>query len=222
MKLFLATDAVDDVRWATQRALIDGVVLPDSALRGAASTEASLHWLSDFANAVQTPVFVSLDATTAESAAEDAELLGRAGDQVVIQLPFTEPFIPLIHRLALGGVKVAATFVGSAAQAMLAARTGAAFVFVDVDRIDAGGGDGANVIRQSRALLDGGASDPYLVAVFPGAGASIVSCGLAGADAVVVGAASLRAMIAYPFSDQSLIDPSRRPVHGERLRVAHS
>ena len=33
MKLFLATDALEDVRWAADRALIDGVVLPDAALR---------------------------------------------------------------------------------------------------------------------------------------------------------------------------------------------
>lgn len=219
MRLFLATDALDDVRWANERALIDGVVLPDSALTGAHSADASLTWLGDFARAAAMPVFVSLEATTADAAESEAERLGRAADHVVIQLPFAEPYIPLMHRLASGGVKVAATFVGSAAQAMLAARTGVAFLFVDVDRIDAGGGDSAAVLRQARALLDHGACEADLVAVFPAPGASIVSCAAAGADAAVVGAAALRAMVAYPFSDQSLLDPARRPVHGERLRV---
>lgn len=219
MRLFLATDALDDVRWATERALIDGVVLPDSALSGGHSADASLTWLTDFARAAAMPVFVSLDATTAVAAEAEAERLGRAAEHVVIQLPFAEPYIPLMHRLASSGVKVAATFVGSASQAMLAARTGVAFLFLDVDRIDAGGGDSGTVLRQARALLDHGACEADLVAVFPAPGAPIVSCATAGADAAVIGAAALRAMVAYPFTDQSLLDPARRPVHGERLRV---
>jgi transaldolase len=165
------------------------------------------------------PVFVALDATTAEVAAEQAERLGRAADNVVIQLPFAEPYIPLMHRLAAGGVKVAATFLGSAAQVMLAARTGVAFLFVDVDRIDAGGADSANVLRQSRAVLDRAASECDLVAVFPSPASTVIASAQAGADAAVVGAAALRALTAYPFTDQSLVDPSRRPSQGERLRA---
>lgn len=219
MRLFLATDALDDVRWAHERALIDGVVLPDLALHGGASDEASSAWLGEFARAAAMPVFVALDATSADAAETDAERLGRAADHVVIQLPFAEPYIPLMHRLATNGVKVAATFIGSAAQAMLAARTGVAFLFVDADRIDAGGGDSAAVLRQARALLDSAESEADLVAVFPSLGASLVNCALAGADAAVVGSAALRAVVAYPFTDQSLLDPARRPVQGERLRV---
>ncbi len=222
MRLFLATDALDDVRWANDRALIDGVVLPDSALRGATSLEASLAWLGEFARAAAMPVFVSLDATTAELAAEQAERLGRAADHVVIQLPFAEPYIPLMHRLAAAGVKVAATFLGSSAQVMLAARTGVAFLFVDVDRIDAGGGDSATVLRQSRAVLDRSTSESDIVAVFPAPGATVIACANAGADAAVISAAALRAMSAYPFTDQSLVDPARRPSQGERLRVSPS
>ncbi|MBL0172500.1 MAG: hypothetical protein IPP90_17660 [Gemmatimonadaceae bacterium] len=222
MKLYLATDALDDVRWAAERALIDGVVLPDAALRDAASPEDAMAWLAEFARAVAMPVFVALAATTAEAAEAEAERLGRAADTVVVQMPFTEPYIPLLHRLAQGGVRVAATFVGSAAQAMLAARTGAAFVFIDVDRLDAAGADGSRVIRESRLLCDAMAAETNLVAVFPAAGSALVASALAGADAAVIGAASLHALLAYPYTDQSLPDGTRRSSHGERLRVTSS
>ena len=219
MKLYLATDALDDVRWAAERALIDGVVLPDAALRDATSPGDAMSWLGEFARAVAMPVFVALAATNAEDAEAEAERLGRAADTVVIQVPFTDPYIPLLHRLAKGGVRVAATFVGSAAQAMLAARTGAAFVFTDVDRLDAAGADGAHVIHEARRLFDGMTSESDLVAVFPSAGSPLVACALAGADAAVIGTSTLRALLAYPFTDQSLPDGSRRPSRGERLRV---
>ena len=222
MKLFLATDTLDDVRWASARALIDGVVLPDAALQGAFSTADSLLWLAEFARAVTIPVFVALQGGTAEEAESEAEGLGRASDNVVVQVPFAEPYIPLMHRLATTGVKIAATFVGSAAQAMLAARTGADYVFVDVDRIDAAGGDSAGVIASARRVLDLGGDEADLVAVFPAPGSPVLACALAGADAAVVGAAALRALLAYPFSDASLMDGVRRPVAGARLRVTPS
>jgi hypothetical protein len=102
---------------------------------------------------------------------------------------------------------------------MLAARTGAAFVFADVDRLDAAGADGARVIHEARRLFDGMNAESDLVAVFPSAGSPLVGCAMAGADAAVIGTATLRAMIAYPFTDQSLPDGARRPSRGERLRV---
>jgi transaldolase len=222
VKLFLATDALDDVRWAAERALIDGVVLPDAALRDATSPEDAMSWLAEFARAVAMPVFVALSASSAEDAAAEAERLGRAADTVVIQMPFTEPYIPLLHRLAQSGVRVAATFVGSASQALLAARTGADFVFIDVDRLDAAGADGARVVQDARRVCDVMAAESHLVAVFPAAGSPLVACALAGADAAVIGAATLRAMLAYPYTDQSLPDGARRSTHGERLRVTSS
>lgn len=220
MKLFLATDTLDDVRWASQRALIDGVVLPDAVLPDASAE--SLSWLSEFARAVTIPVFIALQAGSAAEAEHEAERLGRASDNVVVQLPFAEPYIPLMHRLAATGVKIAATFVGSAAQAMLAARTGAAYVFIDVDRVDAAGGDSATMIETARRVLDLGGGEADLVAVFPAPGAPVLACALAGADAAVIGAAALRALLAYPFSEASLMDSVRRPVAGERMRVTPS
>lgn len=222
MKLYLATDALDDVRWAAERALIDGVVLPDAALRDAASPDEALSWLGEFARAVALPVFVTLSSDTADAAEAEAERLGRAADTVVVQMPFTEPYIPLMHRLAQSGVRVAATYVGSAAQAMLAARTGAAFVFIDVDRLDAAGADSARVIHEARRLYDQMVAESNLVALFPAAGNALVSCAMAGADAAVIGSATLRALLAYPYTDQSLPDGARRPTQGERLRVSSS
>ncbi len=222
MRLFLATDALDDVRWATTRALIDGVVLPDAALHGAVTPAESHAWLGDFARAAAMPVFVALDAASAELAADEAERLGRVADHVVVQLPFADPYIPLMHRLASTGVRVAATYIGSASQAMLAARTGATFLFLDVDRIHAAGADAASAVSQTRRLLDASAAECDLVAVFPAPGAALVECALAGAHAAVVGTAALRAMVAYPFTDQSLMDGARRPTHGEKLRVTPS
>ncbi len=224
MKLFLATDALDDVQWATARGWCDGVVLPDAALRTAASPEAAVAWLGSFARAVPVPVLVN--AAEALSGGGDgldhARALGRAADNVVLQCPFTDDSALIMRGLASAGLRLAMTFVGSATQALLAAKAGASLVLVDVDRLEAMNGSGARVIAEARALLDAAALETELVALFPPGPSSMAACGGAGADAAVVGAATLRAMLAYPFSDQAVADSQREPSRGQRLRAGDS
>lgn len=221
MKLFLATDALDDVQWAVARAWCDGVVLPDAALSTAVSDESAISWLATFARAVSVPVLVdAADALTLPGdGLERARALGRAGDHVVLSLPFSDQNAEHMRALSASGISVAATFVGTAAQALFAAKAGARYVLVDVDRLDAMSGAGADVVAGARALLDAAALEAELVALFPAGSASMAACGAAGADAAVVGAGTLRAMLAYPFTDQALAETQRRPSSGQRLRA---
>ncbi len=224
MKLFLATDALDDVHWASARSWCDGVVLPDAALRTAASPEAAVSWLAGFARAVPFPVLV--DASDALSSDESdhaqAHALGRAAENVVLQLPFTEENAAVLRTLSASGIRVAATFIATAAQALFAAKAGAAFVLVDVDRLDAMSTGSAAVIADARRLIDDASLETEVVALFPSNAASMTACGVAGADAAVVGAATLRAMLAYPFTEQAQADAQRRPSAGQRLRAGES
>lgn len=227
MKLFLATDALDDVQWADARGWCDGVVLPDAALSAAASPEAAVSWLAGFARAVSIPVLVDAASVLADPEAgatsdEQARALGRAADNVVLQVPFTADNAAAMRALSASGIRVAATFIATASQALFAAKAGAAFVLVDVDRLDAMGGAGADVIADARRLLDAAQLEAEVVALFPANSASMTACGVAGADAAVVGTATLRAMLAYPFTDQAQADAQRRPGSGQRLRAGET
>jgi len=221
VKLFLATDVLEDVQWAAARGWCDGVLLPDDALRSATSPEAAVEWLTAFARAAGFPVLVdATDALDAGDAADDRlRALARATDNVVLQLPFNEANAVRIRSLSAAGVRVAATFVGTAAQALFAAKAGAAYVLVDVDRLDAMSGAGAAVVADARTLLDAAALEAELVALFPSGSTSVSACGVAGADAAVIGTTALRSMLAYPFTDQALADSGRHRPVGRRLRA---
>jgi len=224
VKLFLATDALDDVQWADARGWCDGVVLPDAALSTAATSEAAVSWLASFARAVSIPVLVDAAGALAEvvhssQGSEQARALGRAAENVVLQVPFTADNAAVMRALSASGIRVAATFIATASQALFAAKAGAAFVLIDVDRLDAMGGAGADVIADARNLFDAAHLEAEVVALFPANSASMTACGVAGADAAVVGAGTLRAMLAYPFTDQAQADAQRRPLSGPRLRA---
>ena len=62
----------------------------------------------------------------------DARELSKLSDSVIVQIPFVEDAIEAIRRLSADGVRVAATLVFNAAQAMLAAKAGAGTVCVHV------------------------------------------------------------------------------------------
>lgn len=219
MKLFLATDALDDVQWATARGWCDGVVLPDAALRSAATHDDAVAWLARFARAVPVPVIVDATDVLADASLQEARALGRAAENVVLQCTFSDGNARIVRELTTSGLRVACTFVGSAAQALLASKSGATHVLLDVDRLDALNSSGATVVAAARALLDGAALETELVALFPMGAASLAACGTAGADAAVVGAATLRTLLAYPFAEDAMSESHRPQPSGQRLRA---
>ena len=108
MKLFLATDALDDVQWATARGWCDGVVLPDAALQNAASPSAAVSWLAAFARAVPVPVLVAAADALAHPATGWSRRAPSAGLPTTscLQCPFTDAnalAVRELTRLAASG-----------------------------------------------------------------------------------------------------------------------
>jgi transaldolase len=137
------------------------------------------------------------------------------GDQIVVALPFVEDGIVALRRLERDGVRTAALFVVSAAQAVLAAKTGASYVCIATDHLESHGQDSGAVLRDTRTLFDRHGVECEIVAV-AGSYTRLVTAGLvAGADAVSVRPDALRSLIGHPMTDravdQMLGEFSRRP-----------
>src|SRR5205809_7556501 len=124
MKIFLASANLEDIRWASHRRLIDGV-LTTHGLIGSEEPEDVREHLALVCRASGGPVLVTAHALTSADAYRDARELAKLSDNILVQIPFVEDVVDSIHRLSVDGVRVAATLVFSAAQALLAARAGA-------------------------------------------------------------------------------------------------
>jgi transaldolase len=91
---------------------------------------------------VQGPVSAEVVAQDAEGMLREARLLRQVHEHVVIKVPMSHEGLKATKALADEGTPVNVTLIFSAAQALLAAKAGAAYVSPFIGRIDDTGHDG--------------------------------------------------------------------------------
>lgn len=214
MKLFLASAAPDDVRWAAGNGLLDGV-FTSPALLGAVDVRDEAAHLLDLAHTGACHVFASVRAIHGPDVHRDARELGRLSDRIVVTMPLVEDTVGVIRRLTDEGIAVGATLVFTPAQALVAAHAGASRLFVAVSQLDLVGHDGVGLIAEVRRVLDASRAECDLVALYPATAAQVAACVGAGADACAVTVDVMRSLLLHPLTDrgvdQFLRDLSARP-----------
>ncbi|MDF1501526.1 transaldolase family protein [Roseisolibacter sp. H3M3-2] len=203
MKLLLASASVPEIAWAVEHGLADGLVPSPSQLVEQRPGDPR-ELLEELARSVALPIYASVSSIDPLDMHRDGRELARIADNVVVQLPLVDDAVVAIRRLSVEGVRVAATLVFSAAQALLAAKAGASVVTVPVDQLDALGQDSTVVVRQIRSVFDRGHVECDLVAAGPRAASGFTACAESGADAAVVDLATMRAMLVHPLTDRGI------------------
>lgn len=218
MKIFLATASLEEIRWAARSGLLDGVLTAPAMLAEERPEGEETEQLLEIVRAAGAPaaaVTASVHAVSAADIYRGGRDLARLSDQIVVQVPLVEDAIEAIRRLSTEGVRVAATLIFNAAQAMLAAKAGASMLGIPVEQLDAVGLDAAQVIAEIRAIFDRDAVECDVMAVRPRTAAQFIACARAGADAAAVAPSVLRALMLHPLTDrgvdQLLNDLSRLP-----------
>ena len=218
MKIFLATASLDEIRWAARSGLLDGVLTTPATLaeeRREGDEAEQLVQIAGATGAPVAPVVASVHAFSAADVYRGGRELARLSDRIVVQVPLVEDAMEAIRRLSAEGIRVAATLVFNAAQALLAAKAGASIVGVQLEPLDAVGTDPAQTIAAIRAILDSAGAECDVMAIRPRTAAQFIACARAGADAAAVAPSVLRALMLHPLTDrgvdQFLNDLSRLP-----------
>lgn len=204
MKIFLATTSTDEIRWAADAGLIDGVVATPTVIVSQSPQADARDVIADIARATRLPICVSVPAVAAGDIVKGARDFRKISDRVMVAIPFIDDAIPAIRRLTADGITVVATLVYSAAQGLLAAHTGAAMVTISTDALESVGGDGLSVIRDLRRAFDHGATECDVAAAGPGSALSFAAAAVGGADAAIVTTDVLRSLLQHPLTDRGL------------------
>jgi transaldolase len=204
MKIFVSTASAGDVQWATEGGLADGVLTSPGSLRDAAGEGEERALLADICRATTGPVCATVGAVTATDIYRDARELAKISDQILVQVPLLEEAVGAMRRLRADGVRVVATLVYSAAQAVLAAKAGAFMVSVALDQLDAVGHDGTDLVRTICTLFAAHGMECDVLAALPRHAAQFAQCAEAGADVVAVTPDVLRALLLHPLTDRGL------------------
>ena len=144
MKFFIDTADIDEIRALAETGMVDGVTTNPSlvAKTGRKFTDV----VAEICKIVPGPISAEVTATDAETMIEEGRKLAAIASNVAVKVPLTEDGLRACRALSDQGTMVNVTLCFSAAQSILAAKAGAAFVSPFVGRLDDVGQSGMELI----------------------------------------------------------------------------
>src|SRR5258708_132525 len=149
MKFFADTAEIAEIRELAETGLLDGVTTNPSLIHK--SGRDFLEVVREIAGVVKGPVSAEVVALDFDGMMREAEVLRKIADNIAVKVPLTPAGLRACKALTSDGSMVNVTLCFSAAQALLAAKAGAAFISPFVGRHDEGGFDGLSLIARVRS-----------------------------------------------------------------------
>lgn len=204
MNIYLKSVYLDEIRKAASAGLADGVAFSQAAFNsGAPQADANEH-LKEICREFAFPVCVSVGAVSSPDIYSEARDLAKISDHIVVQIPLVEDALIPISRLSAEGIVVCATFVFSAAQALIAAKAGASMVRVTLADLEEYGQSGPQTLAKIKNVLDASVQECDVMASSPGTAVQFAECSTAGADIICVTPETLRGLIVHPLTDRAV------------------
>lgn len=150
MKFFVDTADLNEIKDLAETGLLDGVTTNPSLVMKAGRS--FLDLIAEICAVVDGPVSAEVAATDAETMLQEGRHLARIARNVAVKVPLTPAGLKVCKQLSSEGTRVNVTLCFSAAQAILAAKAGAAFVSPFVGRIDDSGHEGMRLIDDICAI----------------------------------------------------------------------
>lgn len=144
MKFFIDSADLKDLKDLAGTGLVDGVTTNPSLI--AKSGRNMLEVIAEICALVPGPVSAEVTATDHATMLAEGRKLAAIAPNVAVKVPLTPDGLKTCRALADQGTMVNVTLCFSAAQAILAAKAGAAFISPFVGRLDDVGSDGMRLI----------------------------------------------------------------------------
>lgn len=144
MKFFVDTADLAEIKDLAATGLLDGVTTNPSLV--AQSGKNFLELIAQICEVVDGPVSAEVAATDYETMLKEGQKLAAIAKNVAVKVPLTPDGLKVCKVLSDAGTKVNVTLCFSAAQAILAAKAGAAYISPFVGRLDDIGQNGMDLI----------------------------------------------------------------------------
>lgn len=202
MKLFIDSGHLQDIEPLVPLGIIDGVTTNPSLLAKEGGDPRAI--VKRICEVVQGPVSAEVVSTSAADMIAEGRQLAAIDDHVVVKVPFTREGVRATKELAGEGIRVNVTLIFSAAQALLAAKVGAAYVSPFVGRLDDISADGMGLIRQIAEIFDAYEFGTEILVASVRGPMHIVEAARMGADVCTCPAKVIEACFKHPLTDIGL------------------
>lgn len=202
MKFFVDTADVAEIRALNELGLVDGVTTNPSLI--AKSGRDMSEAIREICDLVAGPVSAEVTATDVDGMLAEARKLRAIAGNVTIKVPLTEAGIQSCKALSDDGASVNVTLCFSSAQAILAAKAGAAFISPFVGRLDDIGQDGMGLIEEICEIYSNYDFTTEVLVASIRHPMHVVEAARMGADVATVPPSVLKQMFKHPLTDKGL------------------
>jgi transaldolase len=204
MKFFADTADLAEIRDLAQTGLLDGVTTNPS-LVAKSGRSSFVELIAEICAVVEGPVSAEVAATDFETMLKEGRHLAGIAPNVAVKVPLTPAGLKVCRNLANEGTMVNVTLCFSAAQAILAAKAGAAFVSPFVGRLDDVGQNGLGLIQEIVEIYNQypAFTTEVLVASVRNP-IHVVESARMGAHVATMPPAIIRSLASHPLTDKGL------------------
>lgn len=202
MKFFVDTADVAAIRELNDLGMVDGVTTNPSLIlkSGRDITEVT----REICDIVEGPVSAEVVSTEAKEMIREGKVLAAIAPNIAIKVPLTWDGLTACKAFASEGHKVNVTLCFSAAQAILAAKAGAAFISPFIGRLDDINLDGMQLIEDIRVIYDNYDFSTEILAASIRSVNHITDVARIGADVITAPPNVIKAMASHPLTDKGL------------------
>ena len=145
MKFFIDTAEIKEISGLMPTGLVDGITTNPSLI--AKQGKDMKEIIKSICNIVKGPVSAEVTATDYTNMLKEGEYLASIAKNIAVKVPLTQDGLKTCRALSDKGFMVNVTLCFSAAQAVLAAKSGATFISPFIGRLDDIGVDGISLIE---------------------------------------------------------------------------
>jgi transaldolase len=202
MQLFVDTADTALIAELAQTGLVDGVTTNPTLIAKAGRPMAEV--IAEICGLVEGPVSAEVAAVEAAQMIREGEHLAKIATNVAVKLPLTWDGLKATAELSRQGIQVNVTLCFTAAQALLAAKAGAAFISPFIGRLDDYGADGMELIREIRAIYDNFDFDTDILAASIRTSNHVKDAAIAGADCATIPPGVFKDLVKHPLTEKGL------------------
>lgn len=204
MRFFIDTANVEEIRMANEMGIICGVTTNPSLI--AKEGRDFKQVIGEIASIVDGPISGEVKATTtdAEGMIKEGREIAAIHPNMVVKIPMTVEGLKAVKVLNAENIPTNVTLVFSAAQALLAARAGAAYVSPFLGRLDDISMPGINLIEDIIKIFQMHGIETEIIAASVRNPIHVIDCARAGADIATVPYKVLVQMTQHPLTDQGI------------------
>lgn len=202
MKFFLDTANIEEIKRVNDLGLCDGVTTNPSIIKKEGKDFEEV--VKEICKLVDGPVSAEVTSYDCKGMVEQARVLSKWAENIVVKIPMTEEGLKAINILSKEKIKTNCTLIFSVSQGLMAMKAGATYISPFMGRIDDMGESGAKLVSELRDVIDIYGYDSQIIAASIRHIGHLEEAALAGAHIATIPGTLFEKLWSHPLTDAGI------------------